>query len=126
MKEQPYRAFFAPYLQTAEQTLAVVAYLKHNPDASCAQKYFSALLNYNVACFHYQMKNNTFTRGTLKYQSEQLLLAITAIKNNYSLAWDPMLEHEKTIQIFDQANRAFCTHISFFKKIYLKGLLALI
>lgn len=118
MEFNQYDSFIEPYIAQAEQILDIPHYLQNN--ACCyTQDYFYYLLNYNVACFHYFIKNNAMTRTKFEQHGNILLKVINNIKQKYQLTFDPETEFNKTTQLLMKANKAYYKKLKYAHQLML-------
>ncbi len=113
MSNENYMAFLDPYLTEGEKTLAIPGKGLKKKDASALSSYFDLLVTINTTLFFHLVKPSNRTTQSLRKKKEALLRVINEIKAQWKLDFDPKIELENTISLFERANKDYYNRLGF-------------
>jgi hypothetical protein len=112
LSRSDYNKLINPFLNKAENELKAVQFCEKNQNQNCTEceRYFSTLLDYNVACFDNYVQDGTIDNPHPYLQQEKTKLAgcITALAWKGALGRNEVAtELQKTEQLVLEGNKAF-------------------
>lgn len=113
MSNENYMAFLDPYLTEGEKTLVIPRKGLKKKDASALNPYFDLLVTINTTLFFHLVKPSNRTTQSLRKKKEALLRVINEIKAQWKLDFDPKIELENTIALFERANKDYYSRLGF-------------
>lgn len=118
MNNDAYLVFIEPYLQKADQELAITKHFQTKQDLTeDDEAYMLQLLNFNVATFYFlNSKRNRIKNTYYNDSGSSLKKTILSIKNKNNLDFDIESEFISTSKILIDINQEFYKKLGIWKK----------